>query len=163
MALYFTYSWEISAHFYCGQTAGWIKMARGVEVGHSPVHIVLDGDPAPFPKREQAAIFGPFVLWPNAWMHQDATWYGGRPQPRRLCVRWGSEPPLRKGAELPIFGPRLSWPNGCTDQDATWYGGRHRLPTRHCFRRGHSSTSPKGAQPPNCRPIVRCGQNGWMD
>ena len=26
-------------------------MARGVEVGHSPVHIVLDGDPAPFPQK----------------------------------------------------------------------------------------------------------------
>jgi len=22
-------------------------------------------------------------------MHQDATWYGRRPQPRELCVRWG--------------------------------------------------------------------------
>ena len=36
-------------------------------------------------------IFGPFLLRPNGWMHQDqdATWYGGRPQLRRLCVRWG--------------------------------------------------------------------------
>jgi len=25
-----------SAHFYCRQTAGWIKMALGVEVGLSP-------------------------------------------------------------------------------------------------------------------------------
>jgi len=31
-------------------------------------------------------IFGPFLFWPNGWMHQDATWYGGRPQPRELCV-----------------------------------------------------------------------------
>jgi len=77
-------------------------MALGMEVGQSPGHIVLDGDPAPFPKTHQAAIFGPFLLWPNAWMHQDATWYGGRPQPRRLCVRWGPEPPLRKGAGPPI-------------------------------------------------------------
>jgi len=28
------------------------------------------------------------VLWPNGWMDQDATWYGGRPRPRRYCVRW---------------------------------------------------------------------------
>jgi len=27
------------------------------------------------------------VLWPNSWMNQDATWYGGRPRPRRHCVR----------------------------------------------------------------------------
>jgi len=26
-------------------------------------------------------------------MHQDATWYGGRPQPRGLCVRWEPIPP----------------------------------------------------------------------
>jgi len=41
-------------------------------------------------------IFGPCPLWPNGWMHQDATWCGGRPQPRRLCVRWApSYPPLK--------------------------------------------------------------------
>ena len=32
------------------------------------------------------------VLWPNGWMDQDATWYGGRPRPRRHCVRWGPSP-----------------------------------------------------------------------
>jgi len=27
------------------------------------------------------------VLWPNGWMDdQAATWYGGRPRPRRHCV-----------------------------------------------------------------------------
>jgi len=31
-----------SAHVYCGQTAGWIKMPLGMEVGLSPGHIVLD-------------------------------------------------------------------------------------------------------------------------
>jgi len=25
---------------------------------------------------------GPCALWPNGWMHHDATWYGGRPRPR---------------------------------------------------------------------------------
>jgi len=34
------------AHVYCGQTAGWIKVPLGVQVGLSPCHIVLDGDPA---------------------------------------------------------------------------------------------------------------------
>jgi len=29
------------------------------------------------------------ILWPNGWMAQDATLYGGRPRPRRHCVRWG--------------------------------------------------------------------------
>ena len=37
---------QFSAHVYCGQTAGWIKMALGTKVGLGPGHIVLDGDPA---------------------------------------------------------------------------------------------------------------------
>jgi len=55
------------AHVYCDQTAGWIKMALGMEVGLSPDDFVLDGDPAPSPKRGGASfpIFGPFLLWPN--------------------------------------------------------------------------------------------------
>jgi len=61
-------------------------MALGMEVGLGPGHIVLDVAHLPSPKKgaELPPIFGPFVLWPNGWMHQDATWYGGRSQPRRL-------------------------------------------------------------------------------
>jgi len=74
---------QFLAHVYCGQTAEWIKMALGLEVGLAPVHIVLDGDTAPLPTKGQSPpIFGPSLLWLNGWMHQDATWYGGRPQPR---------------------------------------------------------------------------------
>jgi len=40
-------------------------------------------------------------LWPNGWMHQDATWYGARPQPMGLCVRWGPSPLPKKGAQPP--------------------------------------------------------------
>ena len=38
-----------SAHVYCGQTAGWIKMTLGMEVGLSPGDFVLDGA-QPLPK-----------------------------------------------------------------------------------------------------------------
>jgi len=41
---------QFSAHVYCGQTAGWIKMALGMEVDVGPGHFVLDGDPASTPK-----------------------------------------------------------------------------------------------------------------
>ena len=34
------------ARFYCGQTAGWMKMRLGMEVGLGPADFVLDGDPA---------------------------------------------------------------------------------------------------------------------
>jgi len=39
---------QFSAHFYCAQTTGCIKMPLGMEVGLSPGEFVLDGDPAPF-------------------------------------------------------------------------------------------------------------------
>ena len=110
---------------YCGQMVGWIKIKLGMQVGLSPGHIVLDGDPAPTPpKGQRPPIFGPYILWPNGWMDQHATWYGGRPWPKQHCVRWGTSCPPQKGAEPPIFGPCILWPNGCMDQDATWYGGR---------------------------------------
>jgi len=81
---------------YCGQTVGWIKTKLGVLVGLSLGHIVLDGDPAPPPKKGHSPPNSrPMSLWPNGWMHQDTTWYGGRPRPRQHCVRWGpSSPPL---------------------------------------------------------------------
>jgi len=40
---------QFSAHIYCDQTAGWIKMPLSMEVGLGPGDIVLDGDPAPPP------------------------------------------------------------------------------------------------------------------
>ena len=43
---------QFSGHDYCGQTAGWIMMALGMEVSLGPGHIVLDGDPASLPQKE---------------------------------------------------------------------------------------------------------------
>jgi len=62
---------------------------------------VLDGDPAPTPQKGVPPIFGPCLLWPNAWMDQDGTWHKGRPQPRRLCVRWGPSTPPQKRLNRP--------------------------------------------------------------
>jgi len=63
-------------------------MKLGKRVGLGPIHAVLDGDPAPpDPKgHSPSPIFGPYLLRPNGWMDQDATWYGGRPRTRRLYV-----------------------------------------------------------------------------
>jgi len=62
-------------HVCCSQTAGWIKMQLGTEVGLSPGHTVLDGDPAPSSKEAQPPpFFGAYLLWQNVWMDQDATW-----------------------------------------------------------------------------------------
>jgi len=70
-------------------------MKLRTEVGLGPGHIVLDGDPAPPFQRGTAPppISGPCLLWPNGWMDQDATWYGGRPRPRPNCVRWEPNSP----------------------------------------------------------------------
>jgi len=110
-------------------------------------------------------IFGPFLLWPNGWMDQDATWHGGRPQPRELCVRSGPSPLPKWGWSPPIFGPSLLRPNGGMDQDATWYGGRPR-PRRHSVRWGTSSPRQKrggGGAPPQLSAHVYCCQTtGWI-
>ena len=53
---------QFSAHVYCGQTAEWIQIALGMEVGLGPGHIVLDGDAAPLPRKgTEAPIFGPLL------------------------------------------------------------------------------------------------------
>ena len=97
---------------YCGQMAGWIKMPLGREVGLGPSDIELDGDRAPLPqKRTEPPIFGLCLLWPNGWTGHNGTWHGGRPLPRRHCVRWGPSSPAPKGAQQPpLFGPCPLWP-----------------------------------------------------
>jgi len=43
--------------------AGWIKLPLGTEIGLSPGHIVLDGDPAPpLQMFTTPPIFGPSVV-----------------------------------------------------------------------------------------------------
>ena len=60
---------QFSAHFYCGQTAGCIKMPLGMDVGLNPGYCVLDGEQYPSPTRGRTPpteIFGPCFLWPTA-------------------------------------------------------------------------------------------------
>jgi len=45
---------QFSTDVYCGQTAGWIKMAFAMEVGLGLGHIVLNGNATPLPKRGQS-------------------------------------------------------------------------------------------------------------
>jgi len=91
---------------HCDQTVGRIKMKLGMRVGLGPGHIVLDGDPAAPPPKGHSPhlIFRPYLLRPNGCMDQDATWYGARPLPRRVCwmgttlyppQKWGQSPPLQ--------------------------------------------------------------------
>ena len=44
-------------------------MPLGRKVGLDPSDIVLDGDPASFPRKEaEPPILGPCLLWPNVWI-----------------------------------------------------------------------------------------------
>ena len=56
------------------------------------------GTPLSVTQRDTAPpIFGLCLLWPNAWMDQDVTWYVGRPRSRPHCVRWGPSSLPKKG------------------------------------------------------------------
>jgi len=70
---------HFSAHVYCDQTAGWIKMPLGRKVGLGPGHIVLDGDPASPTQRGggHSPQFVAHVLWPNSRPYQllQNTWF----------------------------------------------------------------------------------------
>jgi len=92
-------------------------------------------------------------------MDQDATWYGGRPRPRRLCVRWGPHSPSPKRGRAPqIFRPCLLWPNGWMDQDGTWHRCRPQL-RRLCVTWGPSLHPQKGCgAPPQYSAHFYCGQ-----
>jgi len=63
-----------------------------MELGLGPVDFVLDGDPAPLPKRGEPPNFQSMFIVAKRLDGQDGTWHGDRPQPRGLCVRWGPSP-----------------------------------------------------------------------
>jgi len=112
---------------YCGQAVGWIKVKLGMQVGLSPGHIVLDGDPAPPPPKG----LSPSQFLVHICCGQMAGWIkiplgmevGLRPGD---FVLDGDPTPVTQkggGAPSPIFGPCLLWPNRWMDQDGTWHGG----------------------------------------
>jgi len=86
-------------------------MKLGTQVGVGPVHIVLDGDPAPLPKRGRSPQFQAHIC-----CGQMAGWIK-MPLGREICLSpsdivldGDAAPPPQKGEEPPIFGPCLLWP-----------------------------------------------------
>ena len=63
-------------------------MPLGTEVGLSLREVVFDVDAATPRKRAHPPhpISGPYLLWPNGLMDEDAAWYGSRPRPRQATL-----------------------------------------------------------------------------
>ena len=134
---------QFSAHVYCGQTAGWIKMALGMEVVLGPGQIVLDGEPPPLPPKGgtvprflahfycgQMAGCIKIPLGIEVGLDPGHIVQDGNPAPPKGQAQ--TPRPGGRTAPRPIFGRCLLWPNGWMDQDATWYEHRPRS-RRHCY------------------------------
>jgi len=160
---------------YCGQTVERIKMKLGMQVGLGPGHIVLDGDPPPLPRRGTAPpIIGRYLLRPTGCMDQDVTQYGARPQPKRLCVRWGPHFPS------PVACPSSSAHIYCGEAPPQFSAQFYCDQTAGCIKMplgmevgfspgdfvldGNPDPDPKkGAEPPPIFGPYLLWPNGWMD
>ena len=136
---------------HCGQTVGRIKTKLGKQVGRGPGHIVLDRDPAPPPTKGHSPHFRSISVAAK-WLH--ITWYGARPRPRRLCVKWGPRSPSQKGGRSPPISAHVY-----CDQTAGWMkvvlGMEVGLSPGDFVLDGDSLPFPKRGQSPlpNFRPI----------
>jgi len=144
----------ILARICCGQMARWIKISLSRKVGLDSSDIVLDGDPAPLPKRGQSfrPSCGPCLLFPNGWMAQDATWYGDRPRTKRHCARWGPSSLLPKCGQSPQFSSHVY-----CGQTAAWIqvplGMEVGLGPGHIVLDGDPGPLLKRGHTPNFRPM----------
>jgi len=89
-----------------GQTVGRIKMKLGMQVGLGRGHIMLDrvGTQLCLQKGGGAPKFLAHVCCgqtAGCIKMVLGTWHGGRPRPRRLCVRWGPSPSPERGRSPP--------------------------------------------------------------
>jgi len=102
------------------------------------------------------------VLWPNDWMDQDKTWYGGRHRPRRHCdivLDGDPAPPPKRHSSPPIFDPCLY------DQTTGWV----KMPLVMEVSLGPCNIDldgdpvPQSGTAPNLRPNVCCSQTSeWI-
>ena len=112
---------------------------------------------APPPQKgAKPSVFCAYLLWPNGWMDQDATWQGSRPRPRPhtvvsdlsvcLCVCF-------------VCDVGVLWPNGWMDQDETWHGSRLIASAQATLLDGN----PAPGHRPQFSVHICCGQMaGWI-
>jgi len=87
-----------------------------MEVGLNPGNFVLDGDPAPSPKRGRSPQFSAHVYCGQtaAWIKMPLGMEVGLGL-RDIVLGGDSAPSPLKGHIPPIFGQCLLWPNGWMD------------------------------------------------
>jgi len=147
---------QFSARVYRDQTAAWIKMSLGTEVGLGPDDIVLYADPAPLPKKRAEP---PPQFSAHVYCGQTAGWIEMALGvdvglgPGHIVLDGDPAPPAKK-AQPPIFGLCLLWSNGWMwmDEAATWFKSRPQ-PRLHCFRRGPISPRKGHSSTPSFRPM----------
>ena len=113
---------------------------------------IRSGPSSPPQKEQSFPVFGPCLLWPNGWMDQDGTRHAGRPRPRTHCAGWvPSSTHLKRSTASHHFLAHV-----CYGQTAGWIkmllGTKVGLDLGHIVLSGDPA-SPKGAQPPNFRPM----------
>jgi len=94
---------KFSAHVYCGQTAGWIKMRLDMEVDLGPSDVVLDGVAA-LPTRATAPSFRPMARWIETPLGMEVV-----VGPGHIVLEDGS-PTIGAQPPPPLFGRCLLWP-----------------------------------------------------
>ena len=77
-------------------------MSLGMEVGLGPGHIVRRG---PVPQWGAPPVSSPCLLWPNAWIDQGATWWGGIDLGPGVIMLDGDATRPPKGHRPPNFRP----------------------------------------------------------
>jgi len=87
---------------YCDQTARWIKMKLGMQVGLGPGHIMLGGKPPPPPQRCTAPNFRPICCGQmSGWIKMPLCMEVGL-GPGDFVLDGDPAPPPQKGAEPPL-------------------------------------------------------------
>ena len=103
---------QFSAHFYCGQTAGCIKMPLGTEVGIGLLDTMFAVDPAttrkkgtPTPTQFLAHVYcGQMAGWMKTPLGTEVDLSPGH------IVLDGVPAPAKRAQQPPLFGPCLLWP-----------------------------------------------------
>jgi len=88
--------------------AGWITMPLAMDVGLGPDDFMLDGDPAPLPKRGRSSQFLAHVYCGQTagWIKMALDMEVGL-SPGHIVLDGNPAPLPKKGAEPPIFSPCL--------------------------------------------------------